>query len=96
MHSRTRLTPLLCAAVLAACAQSAPAPTPGAACRAEGALFAVGQPLTDALAQDAARRAGASRVRLLRPGQVVTLEFDGGRLNLDVDASSKVTGARCG
>jgi hypothetical protein len=33
---------------------------------------------------------------VLRPDQVVTLEFDGTRLNLDVDASSRVVRVRCG
>jgi hypothetical protein len=35
-------------------------------------------------------------VRTLKPNQAVTLEFNGGRLNLVVDASDRVTAVRCG
>jgi len=99
-----RSLPCLLAATLAAgCAQplpprggDAPSPPTVAGCDAAGAQFAVGQQATDSLMQEAQRRAGAARVRLLRPGQVVTMEFDGARLNLDVDAAGRVLRARCG
>ena len=94
---------LLVVTVAAGCAQPLPAPGGDAplppkvsGCDAAGAQFAVGQPATASLVQEAQRRAGASRVRLLRPGQVVTLEFDGSRLNLELDAADRVLRARCG
>jgi len=34
--------------------------------------------------------------RALKPGQAVTMEFNGARLNLDVDARGRVTSVRCG
>ena len=40
--------------------------------------------------------AGATRARVLKPGQAVTMEFDGARLNLEVDADDKVVALRCG
>ncbi|HST44042.1 MAG TPA: I78 family peptidase inhibitor, partial [Luteimonas sp.] len=40
--------------------------------------------------------AGAGSMRVLRPGQAVTMEFNPTRLNLDVDAAGRVTAARCG
>jgi hypothetical protein len=91
----------LFAAILAACAQPGPAPAPApmppaSACSAEPARFAVGQQATAALLEEARRRAGASRARILRPGQVVTMEFDGSRLNLQVDAGDRVLAVRCG
>jgi hypothetical protein len=91
---------LLSAVLLAACAQPAPrdvpaAPPPGN-CRAEPAQFAVGQVADTSLVEQARVRAGASRARLLRPGQAVTLEFDAARLNLEVDAGNRVLRARCG
>jgi hypothetical protein len=83
--------------LFAACAQpQAPAAPPPGACNAEAARFAIGQPATAQLAEQARQRAGATRVRLIRPGQMVTMEFDGSRLNLDVDAAEKVAGVRCG
>jgi hypothetical protein len=35
-------------------------------------------------------------VRILRPGQMVTKEFDPERLNLEVDAAGRIIAARCG
>lgn len=89
----------LFATILAGCAQPGPAPAPtppGSTCTAEPAAFAVGRQATPALIEEARRRAGASRTRVLRPGQVVTMEFDGSRLNLQVDAADRVLTVRCG
>ncbi|KIQ27974.1 peptidase inhibitor I78 [Variovorax paradoxus] len=102
-------TPSLLAAVagavfLAGCAAQAPAPAPAPAaraepvyqCNADGARFAVGQPLTPQLEAAARVRSGAGVVRALKPGEAVTMELNGGRLNLDVDARNRVTDVRCG
>ncbi|WP_454904364.1 I78 family peptidase inhibitor [Variovorax gossypii] len=94
-------------ALLAGCAAPAPAPAPAPAapvpppapvyqCNADGARFAVGQPLTPQLEAAARVRAGAGVVRVLKPGEAATTELNGGRLNLDVDARNRVTEVRCG
>jgi hypothetical protein len=75
---------------------AAPAPAPQAQCNADGAKFAIGQPASAQLEAAARVRAGAERVRVLKPNQVVTMEFNGGRLNLVVDARNHVTAVRCG
>lgn len=75
---------------------AAPAPAPQAQCHADGAKFAVGEPASAQLETAARVRAGAESVRILKPNQVVTLEFNGGRLNLVVDARNRVTAVRCG
>ncbi len=85
--------------VLAGCA-TAPAPAPagpgGGACNAAAAQFVVGRN-ADAAMQEAARlRSGARIVRTLRPGQVVTMEYSGERLNLELDAGGRVVRVRCG
>lgn len=84
--------------VLSACGGGAPVrPAPVTqACNAADAQFAVGQVATATLVEEARRHAGAQVVRVLRPGQVVTLEFSEQRLNLDVDAAGRVLKARCG
>jgi hypothetical protein len=56
----------------------------------------VGQLADAKLAQEARVRAGAQRVRMVRPGQMVTMEYDAGRLTLDIDAAGRVSGVRCG
>jgi hypothetical protein len=91
-------------ALVAACAQEPPAvpeapPPPVFApgeCDGQAAQFAVGQAFNEPLAEQARVRARAERLRTLRPGQVVTMEFDARRLTLDVDADGRVTRARCG
>lgn len=92
------IAPVLAAvAALSACAQ--PEQQPPAAegeCNAKAAQFAVGYASTDALAEEARRRSGSKLVRVLKPGQMVTMEFNSERLNLDVDEGNRVTAVRCG
>lgn len=94
--------------VLVACAQqpgqsqqAAPpilsAPTaPLARCDAALAQFAVGRGFDAALEKEVLERSGARVVRPLRPGQMVTMEFNAQRLNLELDIAGKVTKVRCG
>ena len=106
MKTQSLLSAVAGAVLLSACAAPAPAPTPASAsaappepvfqCNADGARFAVGQPLSPQLEAAARVRAGAGTVRALKPGEVVTMELNGGRLNLDVDARGRVTDVRCG
>lgn len=65
-------------------------------CDESAARFALGQIADDKLAEQARSRANAQRVRVVRPGQMVTMEYDPGRLTLEVDAAGRVSGVRCG
>lgn len=65
-------------------------------CNESAARFAVGQVADEKLAEEARVRAGAQRVRMVRPGQMVTMEYDAGRLTIEVDAAGRVSGVRCG
>jgi hypothetical protein len=105
VKTQSLLLAVASAALMAACAAPAPAPAPAPAapppepvyqCNADGARFAVGQPLTPQLEAAARVRAAAGTVRVLKPGDAATTELNGGRLNLDVDARSRVTDVRCG
>lgn len=93
------LLSLAAAFVLSACAQQqpgpAPAPGPGN-CHAQSAQFAVGYIYTDALEDEVRRRSGARLSRVLRPGQVTTMEFNAERVNIQVDAGNRVVAVRCG
>ena len=100
-----RLPALLAAAAMLAsgCATASEpvAPAPAvvggeASCDAAKAQFAVGRAYAETLAEEARAAAGAARVRTLEPGRAYTMEFDAGRLNLEVSASNTVTAARCG
>jgi hypothetical protein len=74
----------------------AQAPAPEALCNAQPAQAAVGQSSTASVVESARARSGARMVRILRPGQMVTKEFDTQRLNLEVDANGRILAVRCG
>ena len=74
----------------------AQAPAPEALCNAQPAQAAVGQSSTASVVESARGRSGARMVRILRPGQMVTKEFDTQRLNLEVDANGRILAVRCG
>ena len=90
--------------LIAACGNTTPASSgaaPGSApaatrCNAAPAQFAVGRTIDAALESDARARAGARLSRVLKPNQVVTMEFNAERLNLNVDDAGRVTRVSCG
>lgn len=77
-----------------------PAPAPvavtGGRCDSDLAKFAVGQTASSALLQQAQQRSGAQTARILRPGDIMTLEYRSERLNLNVDAQGVVARVNCG
>ncbi len=94
----------LTASALVACTTPAPPPATGTApaapsagvCDAQGAQFAVGKTAGAGVVEEARQRSGSYMARVLRPGQVVTMEFNAQRLNLDINAAGVVTRVRCG
>ncbi|HEX7695446.1 MAG TPA: I78 family peptidase inhibitor [Sphingomonas sp.] len=88
---------VLIAFAIAACAPVAPLPgMPTGECSAKGLGDLVGRYATPALVSRAKRRAGASVARVLRPGQIVTMEYLNGRLNVNVDEKNRVKSFTCG
>ena len=71
-------------------------PPTAQACDADAANGAIGKTATTQVIEEARLAAGAAVARTLAPGQVVTMEFRGDRLNLMVDEANVVTGVRCG
>jgi hypothetical protein len=65
-------------------------------CDASELGFVAGQPFSEALQARAKEAAGARTVRVIRPGQPVTMDYGLDRLNLELDAQDKVINARCG
>lgn len=65
-------------------------------CNAQPAQFAVGQNATATVMESARTRSGAQMARILRPGQIITKEFNAQRLNLEVDANGRILAVRCG
>ncbi len=106
-HSRALLgLAAACAALwLAACASPEPPPkgpvpprpiAGGGECHVAPAQVAVGRTADAALQVEAGKKSGAAIVRVLKPRQPITMEFNAQRLNLEVDANNKVVSARCG
>lgn len=65
-------------------------------CVAKRAERFVGRAGTPPVAEKAREAAGAVIVRVLKPGEMVTMEYQEGRLNLMVDVAGKIIGVRCG
>jgi hypothetical protein len=65
-------------------------------CRSAGASMAIGQFFDEALGERAREAAGAEFLRVIRPGDAVTMDWRPERLNLELDAAGRVSGARCG
>jgi hypothetical protein len=78
---------------LAGCVSTPPA---DAACNPVPAQAFIGEPATAQNAEAARVAAGASTVRTIAPGQVVTMEYLESRLNLDVGSDNVILDARCG
>ncbi|MBB4128139.1 hypothetical protein GGR77_003466 [Xanthomonas translucens] len=75
---------------------SAPEAPPVGTCDASQAQGLVGQAAEQALVDQARIDTGSKSVRVLKPNQAVTMEFNGERLNIEVDAKNVITGVRCG
>ncbi|MCI0914677.1 I78 family peptidase inhibitor [Pseudomonas putida] len=104
-RTRASLATLLVAAVLAGCSTgghsdggSAPAAPAGndGRCEASGADFAIGKQGSADLLEQARKASGSQMARILKPHDVVTLEYRSERLNLNVDEQGKVTRVNCG
>ncbi|TLP56062.1 MULTISPECIES: I78 family peptidase inhibitor [Pseudomonas] len=104
-RTRASLATLLVAAVLAGCSTggssgdkaspAAPAGNDGR-CDASGADFAIGKPGTPELLEQARKASGSQMGRILKPTDMITLEYRSERVNLNVDDKGVVTRVNCG
>ncbi|WPP01634.1 I78 family peptidase inhibitor [Pseudomonas sp. HR96] len=65
-------------------------------CHSEQAQYTVGQKATSALLEQARTRSGAQIARVLKPNDMVTMDYRSERLNLNTDANGVVQRATCG
>jgi Peptidase inhibitor I78 family len=81
-----------------AAAQPAPPEpvVPAGSCDDSQAQWAIGKTVGEADVEQARKDSTAKTARTLKPGQVVTMEFNADRLNLDLDDTGAVTAVRCG
>ncbi|WP_028696458.1 I78 family peptidase inhibitor [Pseudomonas cremoricolorata] len=107
--TRACLASLLVLAALAGCssggttdAGQGAAPAAGSAqsndgrCQSSAADFAIGKQGTPALLEQAREASGAQIARLLKPHDMVTLEYRSERLNLNVNEQGVVNRVNCG
>ena len=92
---------LAAAAAVAGCATSEAAPPPaanpeGGSCSNAGLESYVGQPYTPTLGTEMQTRSGAGSLRVVNHGEMVTMEFNGNRLTVMLDAQNRVATVRCG
>ena len=84
-----------CTAV-AADQQPVPAEGSGGTCNAAPAQGLIGHQSSPELGAEAQRLTGAARMRWIRPGQMVTMDYREDRLNIHVDAQSRILRLACG
>jgi len=77
-------------------APEAPPPADATACDATQAQWLVGKTPGQADADQARTDARATSVRLLKPDQPVSMEFNAARLNIELDEKGMVVSVRCG
>ena len=96
------LAALFAAIVLTGCSTSGTEKDPVATesghsrCEAKSAEFAVGKKASPELLEQARTRAGAQNARILKPNDMITLEYRSDRLNLNTDANLVITRVNCG
>jgi hypothetical protein len=85
------------AGLLAACAaiDTTPPEDTHVVCQTQTLEWTIGKTADDTLVRRAQLEATAKYVRVLRPGQMVTMEYNDQRLNLYVDAANKVERYSC-
>ncbi len=69
---------------------------PAGQCDAAPVQDLVGKPYDAALGSDAQTRSGSRGVRVIRPGQAVTMDYRADRLNIELNAGERVVSLRCG
>ncbi|MDP3979521.1 MAG: I78 family peptidase inhibitor [Pseudomonas sp.] len=74
----------------------APAANPNGACNAELVQGMLGRSATAEQVEQARQHAGARSVRVLAPGDAVTLEYNSRRLNIDIDEAEVIQRINCG
>jgi hypothetical protein len=83
---------------LPACAPMPSEPPPPAArqCDAEQARWAIGQAATSEVVERIRVETRSQTARVVRPGQVVTMEYSAVRVNIHVNERNAITGVTCG
>ena len=94
---RVSLGVLLCVGLAACTAYEASAPrTVAGVCEVKPYDPIQGNRISPELEERARMMTGATVVRVIRPGQAITRDYDQGRLNMQLDSDDVVVRAYCG
>lgn len=100
---RASMVTLLAAFAVAGCSTGKPTEEAAPAavaldgrCNADFAQFTVGKQASADLLEQARAKSGAQVARILKPHDMVTLEYRSDRLNLNADDAGKVVRVNCG
>jgi hypothetical protein len=93
-----RATILLAALPLAACVTTpnAEATTGISGCGSGKAADLIGKRWTGAMSAPTLKRTGARSLRVIAPGDMVTMDYRPDRLNIETDAEGRVVRLKCG
>jgi hypothetical protein len=72
-----------------------PGPAPQV-CNARAVSWAIGERARADVLEEATLDAGARTARVIRPGDIVTMEFSAERLTIEVDGRNRIVDVRCG
>ena len=67
-----------------------------AACKPAAMQDWIGKPYSDAMKKAAYDDAGAKEVRVIRPGDPVSMDYSTGRINIELDRQDRAVRFRCG
>lgn len=75
-----------------------PRPSDAAAseCDSDSVQNLLGQAYSDSAGETARQKSGSRIIRLLKPGQVMTMEYDPTRINIILDDKGAIQALRCG
>lgn len=65
-------------------------------CDAERARWAIGREATPEIVEEIRAATGSRDVRVIHPGQAVTMDFSTVRVNIHVNERNAITGVTCG
>ncbi|MEP7085047.1 MAG: I78 family peptidase inhibitor [Betaproteobacteria bacterium] len=71
-------------------------PAEAMACDARKAQAAVGKTATQAVVDQVVAGSGSRNVRVLKPGDAMTMDYREDRVNIEVDATNAIKTIRCG
>ena len=67
-----------------------------AACKPAAMQDWIGEPYSEAMKKAAYDDAGAKEVRVIRPGDPVSMDYSTGRINIELDQQDRAVRFRCG